>query len=236
MTNKNERPQDFLMWVGSLDYPTVDVFIQEAEERGPCKRLGKLPGSLELNRSRVFLAHDDGITGEGFIFGYFIPNRLEYIVMKEEDLPDHLWERVTMVEYKEIAHEVERECGDRYLGLYLVATIEEGESSFVAFDQPRILEKFDPGRSHFRGMLRIDYGEKVVNARAKKWFMTPPSREAAPPIAPGTPWTDEEDALVNTLEDAENKNRTAQILSYQTGRSKTAILFRFNQLNKKESE
>jgi len=48
-----KKRTDFLMWVGSVFYPTLDSFVDEAvtKERGVCKRLGKLPHALVPGRA-----------------------------------------------------------------------------------------------------------------------------------------------------------------------------------------
>jgi len=234
-TEKAEKqlaPADYLMWVGSIYYPTVDDYIGESQRLGVCKRIGKLPTDLVPGHSRVFLAHDDGIVGEGFVFGYFIPNQIQYLTTEEERIPENLYDRVVWI--TEWEDEEERECGERREGMYIVtfaAEAEDEDDEFEVFDRPRDLNRFDPDRPHFRGLLQIDYGDKLVNA--KRGFRTPPSRKAHEVIDPKTPWTPEEDEALMALFEAEgNKNRAAQKHGYKTGRSKGAGIYRINLLTK----
>lgn len=223
------EPRDYLMWVGSVYYPTVDTYISESKRRGPCKRLGRLPLGLVLGKSRIFLAHDDGLNGEGFIFGYFIPNALQYLAKSEDDIPDNLYPKVTPVTSWD--DEEERECGLRSEGMYVLGEIRSEEpGTFKVFERPRILNAFDPGRKHFRGMLQIDYGDKVCKA-AKNQTMTPPSRLAHKPIKPSTPWSTKElELLESFIEAGHSVNYAAQFLAYKTGRTKWSCVTKLNSL------
>ena len=221
---------DFMMWVGSVHYPTVDDYIDETARRGPCKRLGQLPKDLVLGESRVFLAHDDGIVGAGFVFGYFIPTQVEYLVRKEEDLPDHLYDRVEAIYMNDIRKEEPRMCGVRKEGMYLVSRAAPDKmAEFYVFDKPRQLARFVNDQHHFRGLCHIDFGQDMIDTANKKDLMTPPSRLAAEPIPQGVAWTEEEDKMIFQLMSASpNKAMMAQSICFKTGRSKTSILYRYN--------
>lgn len=231
-----ETHVDYLMWVGSVFYPTVDSYIAEAKGRGCCKRLGKVPLDMrealkEGKTVRIFLAHDDGLEGEGFVFGYFIPTHLQYIYENLEDIPYQLVDYVTPVHVSEIEGEEERECGTRFVGAYAIQIpLENGdEGGFFQLELPRILDRFDPERAHFRGLLRINYGEKLIAAK-KSQMMVPPSRQA-PKVDPETPWAEDDDALVlEYMEDSPNRARSAQEVAFQLGRTKSAVLYRFRKL------
>lgn len=232
---KKVEQVDFLMWVGSASYPTVDAYIAEAEARGPCKRLGKVPKALLESlqdgntRCRIFLAHDDGLVGDGFIFGYFEPSSVEYICDSEDDVPYELFEYVNFVDANTL-DENPRDCGDREDGAYVVRVVNKKfDDGFVIFDRPRILESFDPGRKRFRGMLQIGYGQKLVNKRMRKTLtMVPPSRNAASLVDKSTEWTEEEDQLLlNSVSNGKSLSRAAREVGFYTGRSKNALIYRF---------
>jgi hypothetical protein len=217
------QPTDYLMWVGSMYYPTVDTYIRESKRRGICKRLGKLPSGLVPGKSRVFLAHDDGLVGDGFIFGYFVPSWLEYLAVNEIDVPYQMYDRVTWV--NDWSNEEPRECGYRSQGLYVVAHVEDESmlGHFKFFKYPRILEEFDPGRTHFRGMLAIDYGDDVIDATHEQ-VMTPPSRILKEPKEVSNK------ELVRRIQRSGNMSRTAQEIAYETGSTKASVVYRYLKL------
>jgi len=236
---------DFLMWVGSQSYPTADDYIAEAEARGPCKRVGRIPRALleslhdETKQCRIFLAHDDGLVDDGFIFGYFEPSAVEYVCNSEDDIPYNLFEYVDFVDANTLDEE-SRDCGDREDGAYVVRIVNKKFSGgFKILDRPRILESFDPGRTHFRGMLRIDYGQKLVSKRMRKSLtMVPPSRVAKESVDKNAEWTDEEmdtmNDLIQWVDNGSSLSRAAQEVAYETGRSKNAVIYKFRKLTKEE--
>jgi hypothetical protein len=217
------KGSDYLMWVGSIFYPQVNVFINEAKERGVCKRLGHIPGGLVPGKSKIFLAHDDGLNGEGFIFGYFVPDRFEFLAEDEMDIPANIYDLIDWVD--DWSDEEERECGERREGLYAVSRGVKG--SFVLFKQPRSLEYFDPDRKHFRGLLQIDYGKELMKA-PKDSLVVPASWKAT---TNKVEIDDEE--LIERMEFGKSFSYVAQELAYETGQSKTAIIYRYNLLTGK---
>lgn len=242
---KTQTPEysDFLMWVGSVYYPTADDFIQEANVRGVCKRLGKVPTDLLAQfaegsnvKTRIFLAHDDGVVGEGFIFGYFTPTELQYIYRdSEEEIPYTIAPFATPVPIDSIADEDPRECGERFEGAYAVTLTRAIKTDFVVFDQPRDLNKFDNDRSHFRGLLYIDYGDKVINATPKQ-CMIPASKRAAVELKTG-PVTAKEDAFIlKHMGRGVSISHDAQKLAYKLGRTKNQVMYRYQVLTKDSDE
>lgn len=220
------KAANYLQWVGAASYPTVNHFIDEAERKGVCKKIGTLPDDLVPNESRVFLAHDDGLTGEGFIFGYYVPDRIEYLVLDENDIPPKVHDRVTWIRdwYKEEG----RECGYRDEGMYLVRNVTASRDQYlVLFDKPRTLEAFDPGRSRFRGLLEIDYGKELMDKVRKTNTMVPPS------------WIERElvevddDELVERVEAGPSMARVCQEIAYETGQKKTQVIYRYLKLSGK---
>lgn len=136
-----------------------------------------------------------------------------------------------MVYLKTTFREPARLCGTRHEGLYAVVEAEHADDGFVFFDKPRKLNFFMKDEHHFRGLLRFAYGPWVLAVKVKRAFFTPPSWKAAPAIEPGTPWSAAEDAeLIAALEQSSNVKRSAQKLAYKTGRSRTALLYRYNKI------
>jgi hypothetical protein len=126
---------DYLMWVGNQYYRTTEGFIAEAESLGCCKRLGTIPGDLVLNESRIFLCHDEGVKGQGKVFGFFVATSVDLIladpekIKKYESLKGELG--IHAVPAGEAALEPERGCGHRLIGaVYVVSNPEEWEKLF----------------------------------------------------------------------------------------------------------
>jgi len=115
------------MWVGHGFYPTADDYIKEAIAIGCCKRVPMLPEDVVPGKTRVFLAHDDGKKGQGFIFGFFVLQGVEIII----DDPDKIAEyqrrfqdlNVKIVSSVQALTEPRRLCGQRVYGAaYLVSS------------------------------------------------------------------------------------------------------------------
>lgn len=60
MIRKPREAVDLMMWVGTSYYPTIEDFIEEAEEMDVSKRVGHPPVNIRLGSSLLFLAHDEG--------------------------------------------------------------------------------------------------------------------------------------------------------------------------------
>jgi len=226
---QEEKAADFLMWVGANNYPTVQDFVDEINLMGVCKRIGRVPKDLVIGKSRVFLAHDNGIAGEGFIFGYFVPTALEYVCDDDSQIPDHLRDQVEPV--YDISKELRRRCGYRHQGSYLVN--HKAEGSVVIFESYRPLNNFDPGRKRFRGMLKIDYGDKVIKAR--RGLVKPTIQ---PTVINDNPWTPKDDIVllhcINDREEGTSISCAATKFALETGRTKNQVLYRYAKLSKKQ--
>lgn len=223
---KGKAP-DYLQWIGAVHYPDVDDFIKEARTQGISKRIGKLPIDLVLGESRIFLAHDDGLVGDGFVFGYYIPSALEYLAEKESHIPPDVYDKATWV--SEWRTEQERGCGFRDEGMYLVTEPQQGE--LVIFDEPRILARFSTDEiKRFRGLLEIEFGDLLINAGdlapsdKKRYVMTPPSRIDWP--LRDVP--DEE--LIQRMEEGPSMSRVAREIALETNDKKSSVLYRYKQL------
>ena len=167
---------DYLMWVGSSHYPRYIDFIREARQMGCCKRLGHELQHMEPGKTRIFLAHDEGIVGEGFIFGYYVVSRIEVVTSEGPDsmnLPLWASEKCTPVPLWAVYEEEERHCGFRKEdGLYAVSTTDRNTLRKMASEldvkysligggfvpiSPTIMYE----GKHFRGALAID-GDSLV--------------------------------------------------------------------------
>jgi hypothetical protein len=199
---------DLLMWIGSGNY-TIESFIAEAEKQGVSKRIGKIPTTLALGETRVFLATDEGYKGDAVIFGYFIPQGIEQLVFDAEIAPQD--PRAKPVTLSEAAEEEPRGCGQRedvgatYLVAYnpnaLPGALLEASEGITLHGPLVVFHQFldynaliDDEALRFRSFKEID-GDALLGMGL---FKTAPSARdgitAAPKIAPRTktPWTPED--------------------------------------------
>jgi len=121
-----DRAPDIIMFVGAGFYPTADDFIKEALTLGCSKRVPSLPADIIPGQSRVFLAHDDGKTGRGFIFGFFTISGVDIILDDEFRIKQYQEKYQSLnihgVSSTQVAQEPERRCGHRVYGsAYLVS-------------------------------------------------------------------------------------------------------------------
>ena len=221
---------DYLQWVGSMHYPTVNDFIDESQNLGVCKRIGRLPRDLEPGKSRIFLAHDEGLVGDGFIFGYYVVSRIEYLARNESDIPEALREHVEWV--SDWYDEEFRGCGVRQEGMYLSTEADPNNvSEFVIFEDPRSLEAFDPGRTHCRGLLEIDYGPELIGTdnydgdAYESATMIPPSQVLRDELT-----LVEDDELVERMQNGASMSRVAQEIAFESGQKKSAVMYRYLKL------
>lgn len=241
-----EPAQDYLMWIGSEFYPTVDVYIAEARKQGCCKRIGKAPTQLVPGLSRVFLAHDDGLVGDGFVFGFYVVEQIQVLIQYLEDLSGGVRDNVTPVLIEDM-NEDDRLCGERNQvgSFYLVGAkvLDPTQpSDLVVFDSFRRLNRFDYGRKRFRGALRIDYGDSLTFATESEDLMQAPSRSAksTKTWAPGAiynEWNIQQDIeLAMRMDAGESYSRVAREMSLETGRPKEQILYRYGRIRKNKVE
>ena len=104
-------------------------------------------------------------------------------------------------------------------------------SEFVIFEDPRRLEAFDPGRTHFRGLLKIDYGRELVEVDQ----MGPDTYENCTMIPPSLVLRDElvivEDGeLVKRMQNGASMSRVAQEIAYESGQKKSTVMYRYLKL------
>lgn len=240
----NVAPQDYLMWVGSKNYPTIRDFVREARVFGCSKRIGRILNGLVPGATRIFLAHDEGFTGEGCIFGYFIVKNLEIVVEDGEELPVQFLETGVAVSASEAQNEPERRSGWRSPGgIYLVSETDRDALKTLAKElgtkRGRIkggLILFDPpkdfgGHKHFRGAKRVK-GDKIMRREKTR---TPMSFDH--PMPDKQPkWTlKEEQQLLMAVASQEPGEPLARIFTafaFRTGHARTRVAYRYEKLTK----
>lgn len=238
-TKKSLKPTipDFLMWVGTTHYPTVDAYINEAKSLGCCKRIGHLPKDLVIGKSRIFLAHDDGLVGDGFVFGYYVVNMVEVVVLEDDGIPEDLVDR-NVSPIMAGGTEPERLCGTRNdEGAIYIVSYQTGADTIglVEFEPVRKLERFIKDCPRFRGALRIKCGDKMIKTVNPSDFAEVPSRK--PAVEPPETWTEEEDAkLIERMQNGPSVFRIAQEIAFETGRKKSAVAYHYSKLVKQSKE
>lgn len=125
MSDEQKAP-DLVMWVGTKFYPTIDSYVVEAMNLGCSKRVPQLPEDAVPGKTRVFLAHDEGKTGQGVIFGFFVLTGVEVILDDPEKIAKYQDEyanlNITPVSSVQAYAEPRRLCGVRAYGAaYLVS-------------------------------------------------------------------------------------------------------------------
>jgi hypothetical protein len=135
MSDELKSP-DLVMWVGTEFYPTIDSFVVEAMNLGCSKRVPKLPEDAVPGKTRVFLAHDEGKTGHGVIFGFFVLSGIEIILDDPEKIARYQ-EKYTQLNVKAIssvaAHtEPRRLCGERAYGAAYLVSGQDAQKAFEA--------------------------------------------------------------------------------------------------------
>jgi len=157
-TDKPVEVADFLLFVGGSFY-SKEEFITESSTLGISRRMPshKLPKGLISGKSRVYVATSGArkFEGEpeGEVFGYFIPERVEFISTEgneqHADIIASLQLRPDSKIVTTITGEAERECGTRVEGgTYIV--VDKGDSPLHQLDKSA---KYVG--NHFRGLLKL---------------------------------------------------------------------------------
>ncbi len=240
----NVASRDYLMWVGSKNYPTIRDFVREARVFGCSKRIGHVLDKIVPGETRIFLAHDEGFAEEGCIFGYFIVKNLEIVVEDGEELPGQFLETGVAVSASDAQNEPERHCGWRSPGgIYLVSETDRDALKTLAKElgtkRGRIkggLILFDPpkdfsGHKHFRGAKRIK-GNKIMTREKTR---IPVSFEH--PMPDKQPkWTPKEERqLLRAVSKREPGTPLARVFTafaFKTGHARTRVAYRYEKLTK----
>jgi len=250
---KEEEVQDFLMWVGYSGYPTIEEFVDEAERLGVSKRISRLPKGLVPGKSRILLAHDEGIQGDAVIFGYFTVEGAEMIVKEREDRPLDLPEYVQAVTLQEAYVEEERGCGYRTEvgALYLICNdmdqfikgtkeAEEVEihGGLVILDEYRDYNALvHPEAKRFRSFRKVDADEILASDQVKTAPRERAERTIEIPVdelpKAGTEWTDRErDELFKLVEKHGKLYPAFKEFERQTNRSMRSVEYQWFKMKK----
>lgn len=230
-----EPTQDYLLWVGYASYPTIRSFIEEAERLGVCRRISRVPKDLELEGSRIFLAHDEGETGDAVIFGYFFAGDIEVITYRDGNngIPEELREIATGITLEQAAAEEERSCGYREdIGaVYL-------RGSLIILKPYRDYNSIiDPKAHRFRGIKKVD-GGKILKGKAKKApseiHRIPRSKQLKKKS--GEAWTDKEKDILKELLSKFRPWRAMREMSKVSGRSINAVAYQYSKMKKETKE
>ena len=192
----------------------------------------------------MFLAHDEGLIGEGFIFGYFVITRIEIIVENSETLPEEYVttdQPLTPITLAEARKEPERGCGwrDDLGALYLVGDPE----GFVELKPVRVYKAFIGTCRRFRGALQITNGANIIRASTEDCTVAP-SRNLFN-VKPGeTPkkkwnrWSDKKllKAVESALTSGKSLRRVCTEFALSTGRSRDSVIRRYNRLRKEKHD
>ena len=227
--------QDYLLWVGWTSYPTIKEFVKEANELGVSRRISKIPVGMVLGKTRVFLAHDEGETGDAVILGYYVPTKIELIVFDQTtEVEPKLKKIVTPVTLDEASVEPLRGCGRRedVDALYLIS------DGVVTFDKPRDYNDIiREDARRFRGIKKID-GETVMTGITKK---EPSIRHRVKkadqmPKRRGDPWNQEEIDLLRDLTSKMRPRRAFRELHKITGRSILGMDYQYRKIRKERED
>lgn len=152
------KAANFLCFIGKSFY-TRDSFAQEAAHMGISRRIAhnQIPDDLVSGESKLFFAdeggHDPGKPAE--VFGYCIPDSIEFIGGTEEDKRQHVHiiSRLLLRDDTKILgtvdHEPPRGCGQRKVGgSYII--VDKADSPLVMLDPPAQFLG-----NHFRGLMRL---------------------------------------------------------------------------------
>lgn len=222
------KPQDYLLWVGWGSYPTIKSFLDESRSVGVSRRISKIPNGLKLGESKIFLAHDEGESGDAVIFAYFVPTKIEMITFDgESSIPEELRGLVTKVTIEEASLEELRGCGYRQdVGaLYLVSGDITEISPYRDYNK-----LINPQGRRFRGIKKVD-GLRILSEKAK--------HKSAPSIRhkikesdkisqqKGDKWTEEELDVLRKTTSEMRLQRAFREVQKITGRSIHACEYQY---------
>ena len=200
----------FLMWIGTKHYPTYRDFILEARRLGISKRIGKTVNSMAPGKTEIYLAHDDGLTGQGFIFGYFILSRVEIVLPAGLTRPT--WLRVKTERITDVSREEARGSGWRTPGgIYLRSETDTAALTSMAASLGLRKAEVEGGLVLIKprscaGWLRGNGIAEIDPAIIQEMpLFTPASDTSAPRVGTGHhKWTKaEEQELVKAIDRAE---------------------------------
>jgi hypothetical protein len=163
------RAADFLCFIGKRYY-TRETFSHEAATMGISRRIAhnQIPDDLVCGESKIFVADEGGHDADkpAEVFGYFVPDALEFIGGTEEQKKKHVHivSKLILRDDTRIlgtVHEQEppRGCGQRKIGgTYIV--VDKADSPLHPIDPPATFNG-----NHFRGLMRLkeDQGQMLID-------------------------------------------------------------------------
>lgn len=249
--------QDYLLWVGWGSYPTIKSFVTEANTMGVSRRISKIPKDLVLGKSKIFLAHDEGETGDAVIFGYFVPTGIEMIVFDSTTINGlGLRKDMTPITLEQASAEDERGCGMRVdVGsIYLVSYVDEDlmrqmdslnidkdaqlRGTIVMLKPPKDYNRLiDSNGRRFRGIKKVD-GQMILSGETKKEpsLRYKVSRDQKMPRKKGDKWSPEEIELLRKLTSEMRPRRAFREMMKITGRSLSTMEWHYRKIRESEKE
>lgn len=212
---------DIQMWIGSQGYPLISDFLEETDRLGACKRINRIPKDLELGKTRVWLTHDEGIIGQGRIFGYFTVDTVEVIRYADEPLLKEYPEYVEFIDVNDAFREEPR-GGDLRTDVEAIFLCGE----FVALEVPLVYEG-----KRFRSYARLD--RKSVDTMAEGLAPSEVQGRTINITKDDLPkkrsrWTPEEDAeLRRIVGEASGVYQGMREFSRQTNRTMRSVEYRW---------
>lgn len=221
-------PVDLLMWVGTSNYRSISDFVREARELGVCKRISKVPNDLVFGKSRLFLAHDEGCTGDAVIFGYATIERVECLVAHGKELdPELVAKGVVAVDMDTLSDEAERGCGNRTKegALYVRGSVHVFQKPV---DYNAVIEI---GGTRFRGMKKVD-GAVIASKDAPRKecpLDRVPTYTGLPKAERKAKWTDEEvnAAVALVVDKGMTTTQAIKVMARETGRGEQSVNYKF---------
>lgn len=228
---------DLLMWVGFEGYPTIQSFIEEAERLGVSKRLSQIPPTLEPGRTKLFLAHDEGVRDHPVIFGYVTVAAVEVVGEPTVAIPEGLDVRHVTVE--EANGEPARLSGTRLAGgAYLVCPPPRARTkprmawfaSGEAIAMRKELGLLPDKRARFRSYRMVDGASLLASRHRTRYPSELVNREYDFRDLPASKrWSDAEREALLDLAERYGSYRGAKLFSLMSNRSLQAGMYQLRE-------
>ena len=230
----------YLMWVGAKYYPTYRDFIFEARRLGISKRIGKAVNAMSPGKTVIYLAHDDGLVGQSFIFGYFILARVEIVLPAGLTRPT--WLRVKTERITDVSREEARGSGWRTTGgIYLMSETDTAALTSMAASLGLRKAEVEGGIVSIKPRSCLGWargnGIAVIDPAIiqEMPLCTPASDASAPRVGTGHhKWTrSEEQELVAAIDQAEGSiSARLTRFCFDHGLSHTQAFYRYKQIKR----
>ena len=242
---------DLLMWVGYEHYPTIGAFVDEAKRLGLSKRIGRLPQGVEIGKSRLFFAHDEGCPPEAsVVFGHALISGIEVLARDEDESSERVEaasarlhvepETIRVVVMGGDVPEEPRGCGYRTEpgSTYLVSgqgrkpkTTWWGSGEALSYTQAVTVQE-GKSRLRFRGAMKVD-GDLLLQLPREALYPVEatPAEFELPDLPPRTPWTVEERRVLALLVKREGTYRGSKAFARMSPcRGLEAAMYQVRQL------